>query len=71
LLSAFGTFFGLWGLCRLPRYFDPVMQHPDFVRSTDDAFFISVESADPKFDSKETRALLEKHGVLQLLEVAP
>ncbi|WP_426745466.1 DUF3341 domain-containing protein [Myxococcus faecalis] len=71
LLAAFGTFFGLWALCRLPRFFDPVMQHPEFGRATDDLFFICVETADPRFHPDQTRALLERHGVQDLKEVLP
>lgn len=71
LLSAFGCFFGLWILCGLPRPFHPVMQHPTFERATDDSFFISVEAADPKYDSHATRELLEHAGGLEIEEVAP
>lgn len=62
LLSAFGTVFGMFFLNRLPRWSHPVLAHPDFRRSTDDKFFISIESTDPKFDATRTRALLEQIG---------
>ena len=70
LFSAFAAFFGCWGLNLLPKFFDPVMQHPNFGRATDDLFFVAVESSDPKFDAGKTRALLEKLGVQELQEVA-
>src|SRR5690606_8945450 len=41
LLSAFGCFFGLWGLTKLPKFYDPVMKHPSWHRATDDKFFVS------------------------------
>jgi hypothetical protein len=71
LLSAFSTFFGMWGLNRLPTYFHPVFQHPSFSKATDDKFFISVESRDPNYDSAKTRKLLEDAGAHELVEVEP
>jgi hypothetical protein len=71
LLSAFGCFFGLWGLCGLPRPFHPVMQHPTFVRATDDGFFISVEAIDPLYDAVRTRSLLAHAGGQEIEEVQP
>ncbi len=71
LLSAFGTFFGTWALCRLPKPFDPVMQHSSFYRATDDRFFVSVEARDPKFDAAKVKAALEKLGGQEIEEVSP
>ncbi len=62
LLSAFGTVFGMFFLNRLPQWYHPTLAHPDFRRVTDDKFFISIESTDPKFDATRTRALLEQIG---------
>ncbi|WP_373047096.1 DUF3341 domain-containing protein [Vulgatibacter sp.] len=62
LFSAFGTVFGMFFLNSLPRWFHPVLAHPDFRRATDDKFFLSIESTDPKFDATRTRALLEQIG---------
>lgn len=71
LFSAFGTFFGMWGLNRLPRFFHPVMQHPHFGRASDDRFFVSIEATDPNYDSARTRALLEGLGAREVIEVQP
>jgi len=71
LLSAFGAFFGTWALCRLPKPFDPVMQHPTFYRATDDRFFLAVDAKDPKFDTTKVKTTLEKLGAQEVLEVAP
>ncbi|MBO6938895.1 MAG: DUF3341 domain-containing protein [Deltaproteobacteria bacterium] len=59
LLTGFGTLFGLFHLCRLPRHHHPIFESDRFESSTDDRFFISIEVEDPKFDLKKTRALLE------------
>ena len=69
LFSSFGTFFGMWGLNKLPTFFHPVMQHPMFHRASDDRFLIAVEAKDPSYDPVKTRALLEKMGVHDLAEV--
>ena len=70
LFSALGTFFGLWTMNRLPMFFHPSLAHPAFERATDDAFFITVEVTDPKYDPKKTRELLERLGARDLVEVA-
>lgn len=71
LFAAFGTFFGVWGLSKLPRLFHPVMQHPAFTGATDDRFLVSIEADDPKFDPDKTRALLVEFGARDVQEVLP
>ncbi|MAR57357.1 MAG: hypothetical protein CMM93_09255 [Rickettsiales bacterium] len=60
LLTGFGTLFGLLHLARLPMHHHPIFESDRFEAATDDRFFISIETQDPKFDLKKTRALLEK-----------
>ncbi|AKU92812.1 DUF3341 domain-containing protein [Vulgatibacter incomptus] len=62
LLSAFGTVFGMFALNGLPRWHHPVLMHPNLRRMTDDKFYLSVESDDPRFDLTKTRDLLEQVG---------
>ena len=62
LLSGIGAVFGMFGLNRLPRLHHPIFAHSTFWRVSDDRFFLSVEAADPKFDSKETVRFLESIG---------
>ena len=62
LLSAFGAVFGMLFLNKLPRWMHPVLAHPDFCRASDDGFFLSIDSTDPKFDATKTRSLLEEIG---------
>lgn len=69
LLAGLTTFFGLWAWLKLPTFFHPTFQHPSFHRHSDDAFFISVEAKDPKFDREKTKAMLEKLGIRELQEV--
>ena len=70
LFAAFGAVFGMLGLNRLPMHYHPLFRSKVFERVTDDAFFISIESWDPRFDASATRKLLESLGArsVELLE---
>jgi hypothetical protein len=62
LFAALGAVFGMFGLNRLPMHHHPLFRSKVFERVTDDAFFISIESWDPRFDPSATRKLLESLG---------
>jgi hypothetical protein len=70
LFAALGAVFGMFALNRLPMHHHPLFQSRVFERVTDNAFFISIESWDPRFDASGTRALLESLGArnVELLE---
>jgi hypothetical protein len=70
LFGALGAVFGMLGLNRLPMHHHPLFQSKVFERASDDAFFISIESWDPRFDPAATRQLLESVGArsVELLE---
>lgn len=59
LFSAFAAVLGMFALNKLPRHHHPVFYSDRFESFSDDRFFISVEAADPKFDLRKTRELLE------------
>jgi hypothetical protein len=59
LFSSFGAVFGMLGLNKLPRHHHPVFESDRFRAATDNKFFLSVESIDPKYDAVKTRALFE------------
>jgi hypothetical protein len=59
LLSAFATVFGMFGLNRLPRHHHPIFNSERFKGFSDDKFFLSVESSDPKWSLEKTKKLLE------------
>src|SRR4029453_1875581 len=54
LFGALGAVFGMLGLNRLPMHYHPLFESKVFERVTDDAFFISIESGDPRFDAWAT-----------------
>jgi hypothetical protein len=62
LFGALGAVLGMLGLNRLPMHHHPLFNSERFERSTDDRFFISIESWDPKFDLQATRRFLEGIG---------
>jgi hypothetical protein len=70
LFAALGAVLGMLGLNRLPMHYHPLFRSEVFERVTDDGFFISIESWDPRFDQSATRRLLESLGArrVELLE---
>lgn len=59
LFSAFAAVFGMFYMNKLPRHNHPVFESDRFAKATDDKFFLSIESDDPRFDLKATRKLLD------------
>ena len=62
LLAAFGAVFGMLGLNKLPRFNHPLFKHSTIHRASDDRFFMSIESEDPKFDQQRTVQFLASVG---------
>ncbi|HEX2733673.1 MAG TPA: quinol:electron acceptor oxidoreductase subunit ActD [Polyangiaceae bacterium] len=60
LFAAITTFLSMLLLNGLPRLSSPLDHVKRFLRASDDKFFIVIESADPKFDEKATRTLLDE-----------
>jgi Protein of unknown function (DUF3341) len=69
LLSAFAAVFGMIGLNGLPMPYHPMFNTPNFERATNDLFFLTVESTDPKFEPSTTRQFLESLGAQQVSSV--
>ena len=69
LLSAFATFFGMWGLNGLPRLHHPLFSSRRFRRASQDRFFIVIEARDPKFKLEDTRDFMKSLGGLAVEDV--
>lgn len=70
LFGAFGAVFGMFHLNRLPRLHHPVFYSDKFAKATDDAFYVSIEVEDEKFDDDKTQAFLTSIGGLDVELVA-
>jgi hypothetical protein len=66
LFASFTSFFGAFMICGLPRLYHPLFDVPGFERATHDRYFLGVDSMDPRFDARETRAELERLGCLRV-----
>jgi hypothetical protein len=62
LLAAFASFFGALVLSRLPRYHHPLFSSERFEQFSDNSFFVSMETNDPKFDPEKTSAFMQEIG---------
>ncbi len=62
LLAAISTVVGMLAFNELPMHFHPLFGSRAFEKVTDDGFFISIESWDPKFDATETERFLSSIG---------
>ena len=69
LFAAFATIGGMFFLNKLPMHYHPVLKAPQFVRASDDRFYIVVEANDPKFNVTATRDLLAKIGGKDIVEL--
>lgn len=66
LLAAFGTFFGMFITNKLPMHHHPIFEHEEFLRATDDHFWIVIETIDPKFEFERIKGLLTELGGLEI-----
>lgn len=69
LFSAFTTVFAMLGLNGLPKFSNPVFTNPNFDRSTDDRFFLWVDSRDKYFNDEKVQELLGDTGAERVEEV--
>lgn len=60
--AALFTVFGMFALNKLPTFYHPLFNSKKFEKFSDDEFFISIESADPKFNLVQTKTLIESIG---------
>jgi hypothetical protein len=68
--GAFGAVFGMFAMNQLPTLHHPLFASTRFERASDDGFFISIESWDPRFDRDRTVDLLRRLGAKEVELVA-
>ena len=62
LFAAGAAVFGMLFINRLPRWHHALLKVDRFRRATDDRFYISIESSDPRYDGDETAQMLLRAG---------
>jgi len=62
LFSAFGAFFGMLSLNKLPRLFHPVFSSEAFAKVSDGGFYVSIQADDPIYDAGKVKSFLESIG---------
>jgi len=70
LFAALSAVVGMIALNGLPRPHHPVFHVPSFEGATRDKFFLSIEAADPLYDSVKSREFLEGLQAVEVTEVA-
>ena len=68
--GAFGAVLGMLAFNQLPTLHHPLFASARFERASDDGFFISIESWDPRFDAGRTVDLLRRLGAQEVELVA-
>lgn len=69
--GALGAVGGLLFETRLPRHHHPLFFAPGFERASDDRFFLSVASSDPRFEAGATGRLLRELGAARVETIDP
>jgi len=64
--GALGAVLGMLGINQLPTLHHPLFSSKRFERASDDGFFLSIESWDPKFDRDRTVDLLRQLGAREV-----
>lgn len=62
LFSAFGAFFGMLSLNKLPQLFHPVFSSEAFAKVSDGGFYVSIQADDPIYDMAGAKSFLESIG---------
>jgi hypothetical protein len=68
--AALAAVLGMLALNGLPQPYHPVFNNPRFDRASQDAYFLVIETADPKFDAAATRQFLNSLQPREVVDVA-
>lgn len=70
LFAAVAGILGLFFFTRFPQPYHPVFNSEDFnEHGAQDAFYLSIEASDPKFDLERTRSFLQNLGSALVSEI--
>src|SRR5262249_54550033 len=69
LVAGFAALLGVLFLNGLPRPHHPVFNVPQFVRASQDRFFLCIEATDARFDREQTRQFLMGLNPTEVMEV--
>jgi hypothetical protein len=69
LWSAAASLIGMLALNRLPLLSHPVFAAPDFLRASEDRYFLLIGAGDPRFDAAAATGFLQSTGALRVSEV--
>ena len=69
LFTAFATIIGMFIVNGLPMHYHPVLKYDQIRRGMDDTFLLVIEARDPRFNSANTKALLEQAGGKNIKEL--
>lgn len=64
--GALGAVLGMFAMNELPTLYHPLFSSTSFERASDDGFFLSIESWDPRFDASGTPDLLRRLGATRV-----
>ncbi|MEE9405569.1 MAG: DUF3341 domain-containing protein [Algisphaera sp.] len=64
MFAAYTAVFAMFLLNKLPLLYHPLLKSENFRRSTQDRFFLAIESRDSGFDIQKTPAFLKEQGAL-------
>ena len=70
LFASLGALVGMILLNGLPMPYHPVFNVPRFEAASSDAFFLTIETADPRFDQHATRKFLDELHPVGVFDIA-
>jgi hypothetical protein len=69
LFASLTAALGMLALNGFPQPYHPVFNVPEFVKCSNNGFFLCVESTDPQFDKSKVKAFLQSLGAQGVYEV--
>jgi multisubunit Na+/H+ antiporter MnhG subunit len=70
--TAIFTVVGLFGLCKLPTWYNKYQDDESFKKATDDTFVVTIDADDDRFSAEQTAAFLTTLGAANVhLVTAP